>query len=139
MQEGPVEYTQFSDENVAAKTRQPVFNAQPYQNATPYTGQPASQQWSGNSAKDDTTLFIVLSVLEICFAGGIFGVIPLIFSIMYKNALDAGNMIEAEKNRRYAKISLIVVISVMAVLALIAFACLMIFGIAAISSLASAG
>ena len=46
MQEGPVEYTQFSDENVATKTGQPAFNAQPYQNATPYTGQPASQQWS---------------------------------------------------------------------------------------------
>ena len=35
-----------------------------------------------NSAKDDTTLFIVLSVLEICFAGGIFGVILLISNVV---------------------------------------------------------
>lgn len=146
MQEGPVEYTQFSDEN-ATQQSSPYLSPQPYQapqqpyqTDAPYYGQPAPQQpWDGTTAKDDSTLFIILSVLEICFAGGLFGIIPLVFSIMYKSALDAGDMIGAEKNRRYAKISLIVIICVMAALALIAFILLMVFGVAALSSLAAAG
>lgn len=92
---------------------------QPYQQGVqPYQQQPYQQQPYGGAypaqpmIEDKSTTYIVLSVLEILLCGGIFGIIPLVLSIQYKNAVSAGLVDQAAAKRKSARTALIVVLIV---------------------------
>lgn len=71
--------------------------------------QPSPYQTPVQAAPPDkSTTCIVISVLEIIFAGGFLSIIPLVFSVMYKNAYAAGDYVRAEKNHKTARILLII-------------------------------
>lgn len=89
--------------------QQPV--AQPYQQ--PYNApmpQPIGYGAAAAGIEDKSTTYIVLSVVEMVMFGIILGILPLIFSIQYRNACNAGQAELAEKKRNNAKISLIVML-----------------------------
>ena len=91
---------------------------QPDQSQYPPQGyQPVYVQQPHNNA----ILYIVLSIVEILFWGGIFGVIPLIFSLLAYSAYNSGNIAEGQAKERNAKIALIAVAAGFALLFVAAF------------------
>ena len=100
-------------------------NAQQYYQQTaaaqPYAAQPATTAAPAAGIKDSSTAFIVISALEFFFIGGFFALIPLAFSLQYRKACQEGRADVAEKKRKNALISLIVVpIAIIVVFALLA-------------------
>jgi len=72
--------------------------------------------------EDKSTLFIVLSVLEFFFCGGLFAIIPFVFSLQYKSALGRSDYAAAEDNKKKAKTWLIVALCIGIVLIIISVA-----------------
>ncbi len=110
------QYQQAYDPN-AQVYQQPM--AQPYQQ--PYNApmaQPIGYAAAAAGIEDKSTLYIVLSVIEMVMFGVILGIAPLVFSIQYRNACNAGQADVAAKKRKHAKIALIVVL-VLGILAVI--------------------
>ncbi len=95
--------------------------AQPGQPQSPYA-QP------GNPAgiEDKSTMFIVLSVLEFFFAGGLIAIWPFVMSLNYKSAIERGDVADAQAKRKSARTALIVtlilgiVIGIIAILLIVA-------------------
>ena len=58
------------------------------------------------------TLYIVLSVLEILFLGGLFAIIPLVFSIQANTAYKIGDVVTGDAKVKNAKIALIVIAAI---------------------------
>lgn len=56
--------------------------------------------------KDRSTLFIVLSIIELFLCGGIFALVPLCLSITYKSEVENDPKTPL---RKYAKVSLVIV------------------------------
>lgn len=74
-------------------------------------GQPQSPYaQSGNPAgiEDKSTMFIVLSVLEFFFAGGLIAIWPFVMSLNYKSAIERGDVADAQAKRKSARTALIV-------------------------------
>ena len=90
----------------APQPQQPVYYDQ--QQQQPYQ-QPQGQTKSA-------TVLIVLSVLEILFAGGLLAIIPLVFSIQANSAYKAGDIVTGDSKAKTAKIFLVVFL-VIAILA----------------------
>ena len=94
---------------------------QPQQQYYAPQGQMPQQQYyapQGAPAKSATAL-IVLSVLELLFLGGLFAIIPLVFSVQANSAYKLGDIAGGDAKAKNAKIALIVIAAV-GVLALIA-------------------
>ena len=107
------------------QAQQQQFSQQPQQQYAPQ-GQPQQQQQyyapqgqmpqqpqyaaqaQGAPAKSATT-YIVLSVLEILFLGGLLGIIPLVFSIQANSAYKLGDIAGGDAKAKTAKTALIVV------------------------------
>jgi archaellum biogenesis protein FlaJ (TadC family) len=51
---------------------------------------------------------LVMSIVSFVIGGGLFGLLAIIFSVMAKNALQAGNATEAETKAKWAKVLAIV-------------------------------
>ncbi len=51
---------------------------------------------------------LVMSIVSFVVGGGLFGLLAIIFSVMAKNALKAGNSTEAETKAKWAKVLAIV-------------------------------
>ena len=94
--------------------------AQPQPQPQPQYVQPQYVQ-QGAPAKSATTL-IVLSVLEILFLGGLFAIIPLVFSIQANSAYKIGDIAGGDAKAKTAKTALIVIAVVCVVLLVILFA-----------------
>ena len=95
-----------------------VPQQQPYQQPQqPY------QQQQPQQTKSATAL-IVLSILEILFAGGLLAIIPLVFSIQANSAYKMGDIATGDAKGKTAKIFLII----FAVLAVISYVYLFAFG-----------
>ena len=58
------------------------------------------------------TLYIVLSVLEILFLGGLFAIIPLVFSIQANTAYKIGDVVTGDAKVKNAKLALIVIAAI---------------------------
>lgn len=74
-------------------------------------GQPQSPYAQpGNPAgiEDKSTMFIVLSVLEFFFAGGLIAIWPFVMSLNYKSAIERGDVADAQAKRKSARTALIV-------------------------------
>ena len=98
-----------------------VPQQQPYQQPQqPYQQQPYQPQQPTKSA----TALIVLSILEILFAGGLLAIIPLVFSIQANSAYKMGDIATGDAKGKTAKIFLII----FAVLAVISYVYLFAFG-----------
>ena len=65
-------------------------------------------QGQGAPAKS-ATVYIVLSVLEILFLGGLLGIIPLVFAIQANSAYKLGDIAGGDAKAKTAKTALIVV------------------------------
>ncbi len=52
--------------------------------------------------------YLVMSIVSFVVGGGLFGLLAIIFSVMAKNALKAGNVNEAEAKAKWAKVLAIV-------------------------------
>ena len=102
----------------AASAAQPAVDAtqpQPYQQPQfqqqqqPYQ-QPqfAQPQYAQQQPKNATT-YIVLSVLEFLFLGGLLAIIPFVFAIQANSAYSAGDIAGGDAKANTAKTALIVV------------------------------
>ena len=81
----------------------------------PQYGQPqyAQPQYAQPGAPvKSATLYIVLSVLEILFLGGLFAIIPLVFSIQANTAYKIGDVVTGDAKVKNAKIALIVIAAI---------------------------
>lgn len=88
--------------------------AQPEQPQSPYA-QP------GNPAgiEDKSTMYIVLSVLEFLFCGGLIAIWPFVMSLNYKSAVERGDAADAQAKRKSARTALIVTLILGIVLVII--------------------
>lgn len=111
----------------------PAYSQQPQgaqaQQAGAYQGQQPYQQGyaqPGNPAgvDDKSTMFIVFSVLEFFFCGGLIAIWPFVMAMNYKNAVARGDLGEIEAKRKSTRTALIVtlvlgiVLTILAVIAL---------------------
>ena len=119
--------------------QQPQYQQQQYQqqyqqgNQYQYQQQPGQQQWQQPYAnqqyaavppapfENNSTMYIVFSVLEFLFCGGLFAIIPFVFSLQYRDAYLTGNFEQAALKKKNAKISLIVILCVGIVLTILSF------------------
>lgn len=93
---------------------QPPYQQQPYQQQA-YQQQYQQQQYQQQpyvEVPDRSTMYIVLSILEILFCGGLIAIIPLVFSVQYKTAFSNGDMVSAKAREKSARIWLIVALCV---------------------------
>ena len=122
---------QAYDQNTYQQPYQQTYQQQPYQEQPyqqPYQQQPYQQPYQQPMyqqpyqapVKDNSTLYIVISVLEIIFLGGVFAIIPLVYSIQYKNALSAYNFPLAEDKSKMAVRWLIIAPCIAIVIGIIA-------------------
>ena len=83
--------------------------------------QPPMGGYPQQPAKSATAL-IVLSVLELLFCGGLFAIIPLVFSVQANTAYKMGDNVAGDAKAKSAKIALIVILAVgiVAIIALFA-------------------
>ena len=96
--------SQQAQEPQQAQQPAPVQETQPAQAQQPqYTA-----QGQGAPAKS-ATVYIVLSVLEILFLGGLLGIIPLVFAIQANSAYKLGDIAGGDAKAKTAKTALIVV------------------------------
>ena len=102
---------------VEAPVQQPAFDTpvqpavqQPYQQ--PVQQQPVYQQPYNQAPAKSATVYIVCSVLEFLFCGGLFAIIPLIFSIQAGSAYKSGDIAGGDAKAKNAKTALIVVLIV---------------------------
>jgi hypothetical protein len=109
------QYTQTPPAYPAAPPQIPTYSAPPQQTYTqqPYAQQPYYQspfpaQPVPADFKNNSTLYIVLSVLEILFASWIPGIIALIFAIQFRTNVGNHDYIAAAKSKKNARIALIV-------------------------------
>lgn len=104
------------------------------QQGNPYAyQQQPGQQWQqpyGNQQyapvppapfENNSTMYIVLSVLEFLFCGGLLAIIPFVFSLQYRDAYITGNFDQAAVKKKNAKVSLIVVLAVSLALMILSF------------------
>ncbi len=95
---------------------QPVQQPQQSYYSTPQQASyPAVQQpmpVGTDIPKDHSTMYIVFSVLQIIFCGWLLGILPLVFSIMYKSKMNSRDYEGAKGSKKAAKISLIIVLIV---------------------------
>ena len=111
--------------------QQPQYQQQDYQQAQyqqaqyqqaqyqqPYGGQ---QYYSTQPAPfpNNSTTYIVLSVLEFLFCGGLLAIIPFIFSLQYRDAYLQGNYDLAAQKKKTAKTALIVILAIGIVLTIL--------------------
>ena len=89
---------QQAQQPTPAQAQEPVQAQQPQ-----YTA-----QGQGAPAKS-ATVYIVLSVLEILFLGGLLGIIPLVFAIQANSAYKLGDIAGGDAKAKTAKTALIVV------------------------------
>ncbi len=82
--------------------------------------QPAYAQ-PGNPAgiEDKSTMFIVLSVLEFLFCGGLVAIWPFVMSLNYKSAVERGDAAAAQAKHKSARTALIVTLVIGIVLTVI--------------------
>ncbi len=69
---------------------------------------PYAQPGNPAGIEDKSTMFIVLSVLEFFFAGGLIAIWPFVMSLNYKSAIERGDAVEAQAKRKSARTALIV-------------------------------
>ncbi len=112
-----------------AYNQEPVYNPQPeysQENAGEYKQEYNAPVYSAEpqnipEAAPNTTLWIILSALEIFCCSPLFGIIALVFAIMGNSAAGRGDYAEAESKLKTAKIMLIVGVAVSIVVSVIAF------------------
>lgn len=100
---------QFPPANPNFAAQQQFQQQQPYNNVSPVAA----------AVPDRSTMYTIIAVLEIIFAGGLLAIIPLVMSIQYKNAYASGDMMKAAQKEKSARIALIVV-GIIGILATIA-------------------
>ena len=109
----------------AQQPQQPQVQQPQVQQAQYQQAQYAPQ---GAPAKSATVL-IVLSVLELLFLGGLFAIIPLVFSIQANSAYKVGDIVGGDAKAKTAKTALIIIaiVGVVSYIALIAMGGMAIF------------
>ena len=135
-QQIPAQQAQPNPQVQQPQYQQPVqYQQQQYQqgNQYQYQQQPGQQQWQQPYAnqqyaavppapfENNSTMYIVFSVLEFLFCGGLFAIIPFVFSLQYRDAYLTGNFEQAALKKKNAKISLIVILCVGIVLTILSF------------------
>ena len=91
--------------------QQPQAYQQPQQGYQQSYQQPQMGGYPQQPTKSGT-VYIVLSVLELLFCGGLFAIIPLVFSIQANTAYKMGDNVTGDAKAKSAKIALIVILAV---------------------------
>jgi len=115
-QQAQYQQTQYQQQYQQPQYQQPQYQQAQYQQ--PYGGQ---QYYSTQPAPfpNNSTTYIVLSVLEFLFCGGLLAIIPFIFSLQYRDAYLQGNYDLAAQKKKTAKTALIVILAIGIVLTIL--------------------
>ena len=109
-QQQDYQQAQYQQAQYQQQYQQPQYQQAQYQQ--PYSTQPAP-------FPNNSTTYIVLSVLEFLFCGGLLAIIPFIFSLQYRDAYLQGNYDLAAQKKKTAKTALIVILAIGIVLTIL--------------------
>ena len=94
---------------------------QQYQQQPQPYAYPQQQQYAAAPIEDNSTMFIVFSIIEIVM-GGLLAIVPLVYSIKFKDAMKMNDFAGAISAHHTAKIWLIVMLVLIIVIFVVAFA-----------------
>lgn len=86
-------------------------NAQ-YQQTQAYPGYQQPYQYGAPTVSNKFSLFLTLSILELVLLGALLAIVPLVYSVMMNNSYKMGDIDTYLKQKKVAKIWLIVVLCV---------------------------
>ena len=126
-QQAPQQQFQQTQQQQYQQAPQQPYNGLPQQPGLQYAqdlsygSQPMNYGAQPAPFENNSTTYIVLSVLEFLFCGGLFAIIPFVFSLQYRDAYLQGNYELAASKKKNAKTALIVILVVGIVLTILAF------------------